>query len=261
MRHRRTVIAGLLGAAAIAAVPSAASASANCSYDQATRTMNLRYGAADTNLLVTNGPTLQYSQGGGFLFSCFSTSGVPATAANTDKVVIKAASGTGAAVQTTTIDEHNGRFLESNPKMQFFVFTGTGRDRLIVRETSGADRVRLLNQTGGLAIGPAVDLNYDGQVDVRMTTGFDSIVQVNAGGGADLIDASTASVYQTVQLGEGGNDVLVGGKLGDNLNGGSEDDRIFAKDGVIEAINGGSGIDKATLDLNDQPTSIEQPQF
>ncbi len=261
MLHRRTLIAALLGTAALAAVPSAASASADCSYDTGTRTMNVRYGAGDTDLLVTNGPTLQYSTGGGFLRSCFSTTGAVATAANTDKVVIRGASGTGPLAQTTTIDERNGKFLESNPKMQFFVFTGTGRDRLIVREGSHDDRIRLLDQSGGLAIGPAVDLNYDGRVDVRMTTGFDSVVQVNAGGGADLIDASTASVFQTVQLGEAGNDVLVGGKLGDNLDGGADDDRIFAKDGVIEAVNGGSGTDKATLDFNDQPTSIEQIVF
>jgi RTX calcium-binding nonapeptide repeat (4 copies) len=257
MSRRRILIGALLGTAALATVPSAASASATCTSEQATRTMNVRHGATDTNLTMRNGATLRYSEGGGFLRSCFSTSGVPATAANTDKVVIKAASGTGAAAQTTTIDESFGGFPESNPNLQFLVFTGTG-DRLIIDEGAGSDSVRLREQTEGLAIGPAVDLNYDGKIDLRMTTN-DSVVQVNAGDGNDLVDATLASTYQTVQLGEGGNDVLVGGKKADSLNGGDNDDHLFAKDGVIDAVNGGSGIDKAQVDLNDQLTGVETP--
>jgi Ca2+-binding RTX toxin-like protein len=93
-----------------------------------------------------------------------------------------------------------------------------------------------------------------------MTTN-DSVVQVNADGGNDLVDATLAQTYQTVQLGGDGNDVLVGGKKGDLLDGGAHDDHLFAKDGVIERIVGGSGIDKAQLDLNDQPEGIETPSF
>jgi Ca2+-binding RTX toxin-like protein len=259
MSHRRTLTAALLGAAALAALPSAASASATCTYDQATRTMNVRYGATDTSLTMRNGATLLYSEGGGFLRSCFSSSGVAATATNTDRVIIKAATGTGAAHQTTTIDESFGGFPESNPNLQFVVLTGTN-DRLIIDETAGNDRVRLMEQTGSLALGPAVDLNYDGKTDLRMTTN-DSVVQVNADGGNDLVDATLAQTYQTVQLGADGNDVLVGGKKGDLLDGGANDDHLFAKDGVIERIVGGSGIDKAQLDLNDQPEGIETPSF
>jgi len=259
MSYRRTLTAGLLGAAALAALPSAASASATCTYDQTTRTMSVRYGAADTSLTMRNGATLLYSEGGGFVRSCFSSSGVAATAANTDKVLIKAASGTGALHQTTTIDESFGGFPESNPNFQFMVLTGTN-DRLIIDETAGNDSVRLMEQTGGLALGPAVDLNYDGKVDLRMTT-LDSVVQVNADGGNDLVDATLAQTYQTVQLGAGGNDVLVGGKEGDLLDGGANDDQLFAKDGVIERVVGGSGTDKAQLDLNDQPEGIETPSF
>jgi hypothetical protein len=259
---RRILIGGLLSAAAIAAVPSAASASATCSYDQASRTMNLRYAAADTNVTVTNGATLQFGKAGEPFRSCFSPTGAAATAANTDAVVIKAASGTGAAKQTTTIDEHNGDFSSSNPRLHFTILTGTGGDRLIVRETSGLDQVKLLDQTGGLAIGPAVDLDSDGDIDIRMTSGFDSVVEVDGGGSSDLLDASAATVFQAVLVGEAGNDTLKGGKKADGFSGGPGNDTIFAKDGIIEAVNGGADSDTATLDFNlDQPNSIETPKF
>jgi hypothetical protein len=255
MSHRRILIGTLLGAAALAGVPSAASAANTCTYDQAARTMNIRYGAADTTLTVRNGTSILYSQGG-LLRSCFDpTTGKAATAANTDKVIIKAASGTGAAAQTTTIDESFGGFPESNPNLKFFVLTGTN-DRLIVKEGGGDDSVRLMEQSGGLAIGPAVDLNYDGKVDLVMTTN-NSVVQVNGGAGKDLIDALSVTSYQTVQLGESGNDVLVGGAKGDGFDGGADDDFLFAKDGVIEALTGGSGFDKAQFDFNDQLNGIE----
>ena len=93
-----------------------------------------------------------------------------------------------------------------------------------------------------------------------MTT-TNSVLQVNADGGNDLVDATLAQTYQTVQLGADGDDVLVGGKQGDLLDGGANDDHLYAKDGVIERVVGGSGIDKAQLDLNDQPEGIETPSF
>ena len=45
-----------------------------------------------------------------------------------------------------------------------------------------------------------------------MTTTNDAIVQVNGGAGADFIDATNVRGYHTVQLGEGGNDGLLGGR-------------------------------------------------
>jgi hypothetical protein len=217
--------------------------------------MNIRVGAADTTLTVRNGNSILYSQAS-LVRSCFDlTTGKAATAANTDKVIIKAASGTGAAAQTTTIDASFGGSPERNPNLQFFVFTGTN-DRLIVKESGGDDRVRLMEQSGGLAIGPAVDLNYDGKVDLRMTTN-DSVVQLNGGAGKDLIDALSVISDQTVQLGEAGNDVLVGSAKRDGFDGGPDDDFLLAKDGVIEPVTGGPRFDKAQLDVNDQPNGIE----
>ncbi len=260
--NKRILLGALAGVTAVVALPSAANAAATCDYDQAKREMQVRYGANDTGVTVTNGGTLRYSEGGGPLRSCFSTSGLAATAANTDKVTIKAFSSTTAPLpQTTTIDERNGDFAASNPKLQFFVFTGTGGDRLIVRESGQADAMHLMDQ-GGLAFGPAIDLDYDGDVDIRMTTTNDAIVQVNGGAGADFIDATNVRGYHTVQLGEGGNDGLLGGTLSDSFDGGADQDTIRAKDGIAESVKGGTESDTGTFDFNlDQLSSIERPGF
>jgi Ca2+-binding RTX toxin-like protein len=259
---RRILLGALIGASALAAVPTAANASATCTYDSAKREMRVRYGAADTAATVRNAAGLEFSEAGGFFRNCFSTSGVRATATNTDSVVISAFSGTGASKQTTTIDESNGDFSASNPKLHFTVLTGTGGDRLVVNESSGLDQVGVQDQTGSLAIGPAVDLDMNGTIDIRMTTGFDSVVQVNGNGFSDLLDASKLTVAQAVLVGGSGNDTLKGGSKQDNLDGGIGDDRFFAKDGATDIVAGGTGTDHATLDFNvDRPSSIEQQDF
>ncbi|WP_028067317.1 hypothetical protein [Solirubrobacter soli] len=260
---RRILLGALIGASALAAIPSAANASATCTYDSAKRQMDIRYGSADTSVAVRNGAGLEFREGANSFRNCFSTAGTRATAANTDKVVVKAFNSTTAPLaQTTTIDESQGDFSSSNPKLQFFVLTGTGRDRLVVNETSSLDQVGVQNQTGSLAIGPAVDLDMDGDIDIRMTTGFDSIVQVNGNGFSDLLDASKLTVAQAVLVGGEGNDTLKGGSQQDNLDGGNGNDRFFAKDGAIDIVTGGAGTDHATMDFNlDRSTSIEQQDF
>jgi hypothetical protein len=257
--HTPRILTGLLlGAGALAALPSAASAFATCSYDQGTRTMNVRYGTGDTGMTVTNGGTLLYSQSGGFLRSCVSTAGVAATAANTDTVFVRGAPGSGPAKQTTTIDERNGDFSDSNPKLHFFVFTGTGHDRLRIVEGAGADAIHL---TDG-STGPAIDLDYDGDVDIHQTTGFDSVVEVDGGNDSDFLDAGNARTFQAVLLGEGGNDGLIGTRNQDTLDGGPDSDSITATDGLVDVVNGGTGNDQATVDRNvDLLTGVERPGF
>jgi len=258
---RRILLGALIGASALAAIPSAANATATCTFDSAQRQLNLRYAAADTNITVRNGPQLQFGKAGESFRACFSATSVQATAANTDRVIISAASGTGAAHQETTIDETNGDFSASNPKLRFTVLTGTGADRLIVKEGSGNQFVLLHNQTGGLAFGPAVDLDTDGDDDIVMTTGFDSVVQVKGGTGNDILDAGPATVFQVRLEGEVGNDTLRGGSKQDVLLGGPDDDGFFSKDGVKDILKGDAGNDHATMDLFnplDDATSVEQ---
>jgi Ca2+-binding RTX toxin-like protein len=257
MLNRRILIGAVLGASALAAVPSAANAAASCTYNPSTRTMDMRMAPGESDVTVVNGATLQFFKDGDFKRSCISSTGIQATAANTDSVIVRAASGAGAATQKVTIDETNGDFSDSNPKLHFTVLTGTGGDRLVVKEGAGNNFVILRNQTEGLAFGPAIDLDSDSDIDIRMTTS-DSVVQVNGGKGNDILDAGPASVYQVVLNGEGGNDTLRGGARQDNLIGGTENDRFFAKDGVKDIVTGGTGTDTATLDFNlDDPSSIE----
>jgi Ca2+-binding RTX toxin-like protein len=259
---RRILLGALIGASALTAIPTAANASATCTYDSAKRSMKVRYGVSDTAVTVRNGAGLEFREGASGFRNCFSTTGVRATAANTDAVTITGASGTGAARQVTTIDETAGDFSDSNPNLRFTVLTGTGGDRLVVREGSGNNFMILRNQTGSLAFGPAIDLDSDGDIDVRMTTGFDSVVQVNGGGGNDILDAGPANVYQVVLLGESGNDTLRGGSKQDTLDGGANDDGFFAKDGALDSVIGGTGNDHATMDFNlDRPSSVETQSF
>jgi Ca2+-binding RTX toxin-like protein len=261
---KRILLTALIGASAVAAIPSAANASTTCTFDSAKRKLEVRYGAGDTAVTVRNGFGLEFRAGtSGAFQNCFSATGVMASAANTDKVTIAAANSTAAALQqTTTIDESRGDFSASNPKLQFFVLTGTGADRLVVNETSSLDQVGVQDQTGGLAIGPAVDLDMDGDIDIRMTSGFDSVVQVNGNGFADLLDASKLTVAQVVLVGGDGNDTLKGGSKQDSLIGGNNDDSIFAQDGGVDGVDGGPDNDKARMDFGkDQPKSIETPIF
>jgi Ca2+-binding RTX toxin-like protein len=211
---------------------------------------------------VRNGSGLEFREGSNGFRNCFSTTGVRATAANTDKVTIAAFNSTAAALpQITTIDESQGDFSSSNPKLAFFVLTGTGGDRLIVNETSSLDQVGVQDQTGGLALGPAVDLDMDGDIDIRMTT-LNGIVQVNGNGFSDLLDASKLTIAQAVLVGGAGNDTLKGGARPDNLDGGADNDTIFAQDGNVENVIGGTGTnDTARLDFNDRPSGIEKEIF
>jgi Ca2+-binding RTX toxin-like protein len=261
---RRILLGALIGASALAAIPTAANAATTCTFDSAKRKLEVRYGAGDTRVTVRNGAGLEFRAGTtGAFQNCFSATGVMSSAANTDKVTIAAFNSTTAANdQITTIDESRGDFSSSNPKLAFFVLTGSGRDRLIVNETSSLDQVGVQNQTGTLAVGPAVDLDMDGDLDIRMTTGFDDIVQVNGNGFSDLLDATKLTVAQAVLVGGDGNDSLKGGAMQDSFFGGNGDDSIFAQDGLPETVDGGADNDKARMDFGkDQPTSIETSIF
>ena len=258
---RKLILAGLLGATAVAAVPSVASAApSTCTYDSAARTMEVRYGAGQTQMTIKNGATLLY-QDGSSLKSCFdATTGKVATAFTTNKLTVKGATGSGAQSQTTILDEQGVGFPEQNPNLQFFVFTGTN-DRLVIKEGAGRDNLRIQEQTGGLALGPMIDLNYDGKTDLRMTTS-NSTVQVEAGAGNDLLDATDARTFDTFLIGEGGDDVLIGGHKGNSLFGADGNDVFFTKQGVKETVlAGGAGNDTATLDGFDAPNSIETLKF
>jgi hypothetical protein len=251
--NTKLLLGALAGAITIAAVPSAAHAAATCSYDAAKRTATIQYGATDSSVTVVNRGAIQFSEAGGFMRSCGA-----ATTANTNKVSIKA-SANPLGFQNTIIDERNGDFSDSNPNLRFSVLTGSGsaHDRLTIRQGAGNDNIRLREQTG-LAFGPAVDLDFDGDDDITML-GTEAVVEVFGGNDLDFLDASLASSYQVILHGEDGADDLFGGRKPDLLEGGAGNDRLFGRgDGLRDNLFGGTGTDKADFDHNvDTLNSIE----
>ena len=160
---KRILLGALIGASALAAIPTAANAATTCTFDSASaarsalwrrrhprdRAQRVRAGVS------APGPLAPSS-------NCFSATGVLSTAANTDKVTIARVQLDHAANDA----DHDHRrepaatSPASNPNLAFFVLTGIGRDRLIVNETSAPIRSASRTRAGTLAVGPAVDLDW-----------------------------------------------------------------------------------------------------
>jgi len=260
MSHRRILLGTLLGVAAVVSIPSASASAATCAFDSTAHTMDVRYRANEGAVTVRASASLMYSDAG-VLRSCLDpTTNRAATAANTSKLTIKGPSGAGPQTQMTTLDESAMPLADQNPALDVFVFTGTN-DRLVVKKGVRNDSVHLMEQTG-LAVGPLIDLDYNGEPDVRMTTGG-SVVEVQGGAGTDFIDASSAHSYRTDQYGEDGADVLKGGTQPDNLFGALGNDTLYADgDKQADTVDGGSDIDKAKVDFGlDTFTGIEAFNF
>ena len=250
--NRKLILGALIGATAVVALPQAANA-ATCTYDGATKRMDVRYSAGESSVTIKPGNTLQFSDGG-LLRTCFDpATGKAATGSNTVKLVVKGVSGTGPQSQTTFLDETGASLIDLNRQLDMFVLTGTN-DRLVIKKGARNDSVRL--QDG---LGPEVDLDYNNENDVHMTTS-DTTVEVDGGAGNDLVDASSVRFYNTDQLGEGGNDVLVGGAMKDALFGLADADILFSDGdaGQNDIVNGGEGSDRGKVDFAfDQVFSIE----
>ena len=74
---RRILLGALIGASALAAVPTAANAATTCTFDSAKRKLEVRYGAGDTRVTVRNGAGLEFRAGTtGAFQNCFSATGV-----------------------------------------------------------------------------------------------------------------------------------------------------------------------------------------
>lgn len=101
--------------------------------------------------------------------------------------------------------------------------------------------------------------------DLDMSTaGFEQVV---GNGGDDIFDASNTNDFALSLLGEGGDDVLIGGFLNDVLDGGTGDDELSggAGDDILRAARadfaGGDGIDTAEiLSTADQTVDLRGAQ-
>jgi hypothetical protein len=250
--NRKLILGALIGATAIVSLPSAANA-ATCTYDGATKRMDVRYRSGESSVTIKPGNTLQFSDGG-LLRTCFDpATGKAATGANTVRLTVKAVSGTGPQTQKTILDETSASLIDQNRALDMFVLTGTN-DRFVLKKGARNDSVRLSD-----SLGPEIDLDYNLENDVHMTTSNTS-VEVDGGAGNDLIDASLVRFYNTDQIGEAGNDVLVGGAKKDGLFGSFNDDVLFSDGdpGQIDIVQGGDGTDRGKVDFGfDQFSQIE----
>jgi hypothetical protein len=82
--------------------------------------------------------------------------------------------------------------------------------------------------------------------------GNDSICALR---GSDLINAGEGD---DVGYGGDGADLLVGGPGADWFFGAAGDDRIYARDGVADLVDGGPGVDRAVVDAADRVSGVER---
>jgi len=181
--NQRFLLGALAGVTAIVALPSVADAAPTCSYSASTRTMTVT--ATGSTVAVRNGATLQVSDNGTTFLSC-----AGAAFDKTDKVAIKASNP--AAFQSVIIDETNGDFSDSNPKLRFVVTTGSGDDHLTIKETGFDNRMNLKPGTG-LATGPAIDLDADRSEVLRRHR--EVLAAVVAGDGTRARSHAVAHIY------------------------------------------------------------------
>jgi uncharacterized delta-60 repeat protein len=164
--------------------------------------------------------------------------------------------------------------------------TGRIEGRILkIAGTSAADVIRLRVAGGRLTV--------RGMSPGFPTSAF-SRVEIAAGAGDDVIDASAATFPDSIDAGDGndsvlggsgddsllggaghdtlfggrGHDTLRGGDGNDYLNGGRDTDRVFgdagndqvfAVDADVETIDGGAGFDRVKSDLDDLLTGAEGP--
>lgn len=127
---------------------------------------------------------------------------------------------------------------------------------LKVTGSAAADVIRMKVKAGSLII-PGVDHSFP-------LSSF-SAIQIDGGGGDDVIDASGAPVPVTL-IGGAGNDRLLGGRFADSLSAGAGNDTLFggqgddrlAGDAGNDYLSGGPGIDRLLGgDGNDQLVSLD----
>ena len=102
----------------------------------------------------------------------------------------------------------------------------------------------------------------DGDNDLRYREATE--ITVSAGKGDDFVSgrggaSESPSTHRVHLFGGAGRDTLVDGPfILDDLDGGSEDDTLFALDGKFDFVTGGDGFDRATVDAADNVKTVEQ---
>jgi Ca2+-binding RTX toxin-like protein len=199
----------------------------SCAYDAATRTVTAR-------LEPGTDATLRVSASGQIAFGVVPAPCGAATATNTDAIVVNGAPG---VVESLTVDLGTnllgpGFTEESNfPEIETHVALGDTSDSFVVIGTDAADTL-----TAGLS---GVALNSDGDLDVTFDP-LPSRIELRAEGGVNFL---TGRGGFGAGLAYPGTVVLIGGDLGDELNGGTGNDIIVGGTGN-DYQNGSSGQDE-----------------
>src|SRR4051794_15227377 len=179
MQHslRRLVIGAALAGATFAAAPAIASASSTCSYDGKSRSVFIQDGSGSSTLHVGHNPTnlfpggglLMYADGSGVPAPC-PGSGTLAGLGNTDQIYVQGPATS--KYDTLDFDETNGPF----GKMKLgSMSTSNELYALSVHGTPGPDTFRVTDKGD-------VDLDADGNPDVRVTYGASSVSLYGGGG-------------------------------------------------------------------------------
>jgi uncharacterized delta-60 repeat protein len=145
--------------------------------------------------------------------------------------ILPDSSGRLVAVSQLYSDVAMARFL-TDPPRPVGVIAAVRGGVLRISGTTGNDTIRL-GVSGG-------DMTVSGILQRFPRASF-SRVEIAAGSGNDVVDASVATVPLTVNGGDG-NDVILGGSADDSLLGGSGNDTVFGGRGA-DVLRGGDGND------------------
>jgi len=152
-----------------------------------------------------------------------------------------------AATQSRTIQKYE---LQANGGVTDFVYGGTEQDGILTTGASssgleGYDNVYFLKSVGAPL---SVILNYvdgvqgtDFQIAHASVTG--KVVIFAQGGFLDVLIATGVSDRQFVMYGGAGNDLLIGGQMGDTIYGEAGDDTLFGCLAQGPVVDGGDVID------------------
>jgi trimeric autotransporter adhesin len=199
----------------------------SCEYDAVTRTVTAR-------LEPGTSATMKVSTAGQLLFGVVPAPCGAATSTNTDSVQVNGSAG---VPETLVLDLSESLFgpgftSESNlGEIETNVALGDTGDGFVVVGTDGDDTLTL----GALG----VSLNRDGDLDITFSP-MPARIELRAEAGVNFL---TGRGGFGAGLAYTGRAVLMGGDLGDELNGGNGDDMIVGGAGA-DVMNGSSGHDE-----------------
>ena len=131
---------------------------------------------------------------------------------------------------------------------------GTERGDLLTA-TRANDVICGLGGDDHIHVGGGRDVVYAGRGNDEIEVGFGNRSVIHGGAGSDRIEGSAGTDRL---LGEAGADRLVGRRGGDVLLGGAGPDRIDARDGRRDIVDGGPGRDVARTDRLDRVRIVER---